>query len=247
MLISSEYIADGEVDERSIVDVHPRDLDGFDQCHFFAGIGGWSYALRLAGVPDNYKVWTGSCPCQPFSSATHIRKGLDDKRHLWPEFRRLITKQNPSIILGEQVASNSGLKWFDRVSVDLEAEGYAIGAVNLPAACVGAPHNRPRLWWLGYCKSAGRRSHPGRPPKLSIENWPTCRVIITSPGSINYWSSFDTVECDDGQRRRIEPGARPLVDGVPSRMAQMYGLGNAITPQVAALFITAAIDACKNL
>jgi DNA (cytosine-5)-methyltransferase 1 len=61
-LIKAGLIADGEVDERSIELVRPDDLRGFTQCHFFAGIGGWSYALRLAGWPDDRDVWTGSCP-----------------------------------------------------------------------------------------------------------------------------------------------------------------------------------------
>ena len=49
-LISAGRLPDGEVDGRSILDVEPTDLRGFSQCHFFAGIGGWPYALRLAGV-----------------------------------------------------------------------------------------------------------------------------------------------------------------------------------------------------
>ena len=68
-LIRNGYIANGDVDERSIEDILPNDLAGYTQCHFFAGIGGWSYALRLAGWPDDRAVWTGSCPCQPFSTA----------------------------------------------------------------------------------------------------------------------------------------------------------------------------------
>lgn len=68
-LIGAGLIADGDVDERSIADVKPGDLRGYTQCHFFAGIGGWSLALRLAGWDDARPVWTGSCPCQPFSCA----------------------------------------------------------------------------------------------------------------------------------------------------------------------------------
>lgn len=68
-LIKGGHIAPGEVDTRSIEDVIPTDLAGFSQCHFFAGIGVWSYALRRAGWPDSRPVWTGSCPCQPFSAA----------------------------------------------------------------------------------------------------------------------------------------------------------------------------------
>src|SRR5208337_5248980 len=67
-LIKANIIAPGVVDERSIEDVKSKELQGFKQCHFFAGIGCWSYALRLAGWPDDGAVWTGSCPCQPFSA-----------------------------------------------------------------------------------------------------------------------------------------------------------------------------------
>ncbi len=68
-LIAEGLIADGDVDERSIEDVTVSDLKGYTQHHWFAGIGGWPLALRLAGWPDDRPVWTGSCPCQPFSSA----------------------------------------------------------------------------------------------------------------------------------------------------------------------------------
>lgn len=68
-LIARGLIAPGDVDTRSITDVRADDLVSYVQCHFFAGIGGWSLALRLAGWPDDRPVWTGSCPCQPFSGA----------------------------------------------------------------------------------------------------------------------------------------------------------------------------------
>lgn len=66
-LINSGLIMAGDVDERSIEDVQPDDVAGYVRCHFFAGIGGWDYALQLAGWPDDRPVWTGSCPCGPFS------------------------------------------------------------------------------------------------------------------------------------------------------------------------------------
>ena len=56
------------------------DIAGYTQCHFFAGIGIWSYALRLAGWPDDRQVWTGSCPCQPFSAAGK-GEAFNDERH----------------------------------------------------------------------------------------------------------------------------------------------------------------------
>src|ERR1700761_6849141 len=98
-LIADGLIAPGVVDRRSIVDVKPEDLEGYGQCHFFAGIGGWSYALRLAGVSDDEPIWTGSCPCQPFSAAGK-RKGIADARHLWPEFYRLIGQRRPARVFG---------------------------------------------------------------------------------------------------------------------------------------------------
>lgn len=101
-LIRRGLVQDGDVDDRSIKDVSPSDLDGYAQCHFFAGIGVWSYALKSAGWDENVKVWTGSCPCQPFSSAGS-RKGIEDERHLWPDWFRLIEKCKPDVILGEHV------------------------------------------------------------------------------------------------------------------------------------------------
>ena len=145
-LIKQGHIADGVVDERSIVDVSPDELRGFTQCHFFAGIGVWSYALRSAGWADDRPVWTGSCPCQPFSSAGR-RGGVDDERHLWPHWHHLISQCQPSVVFGEQVASKDGLGWLDLVSTDMEATGYAFGAADLCAAGVGAPHIRQRLFF----------------------------------------------------------------------------------------------------
>src|SRR5690349_24417254 len=109
-LIKAGLIADGEVDTRSIVDVRPDDLRGFTQCHFFAGIGGWSYALRLAGWPDDRPVWTGSCPCQPFSSAGR-RLGEQDARHLWPVWKTLIEECQPPVLFGEQASGQGGASW----------------------------------------------------------------------------------------------------------------------------------------
>lgn len=148
-------IAPGYVDTRSIEDVTPNDLRGFKQCHFFAGIGGWAYALRLAGWPDDRPVWTGSCPCQPFSAAGK-GGGFDDKRHLWPAWHWLIAQCRPGVVFGEQVASKDGLAWLDLVLTDLEVEGYAAGAFDLCAAGVGAPHIRQRLWLVADAE-AGRR------------------------------------------------------------------------------------------
>lgn len=214
-LIADGLIAAGVVDRRSIVDVQPRDVRDFDQCHFFAGAGGWSYALRLAGWDDARAVWTGSCPCQPFS-ATGRRRGFADKRHLWPHWFRLIRECQPATIFGEQVAGAG--QWIDQVFADLESLDYACGAADLPAACAGAPQARQRLWfvadaarrrrqgWTGLCKNW---SEPNR-DKLAYSTW---------------WDA--------------EPDVARVADGIPGAVDQRRVFGNAIVPQVAAEFVRA--------
>jgi DNA (cytosine-5)-methyltransferase 1 len=146
-LIAAGLLPDGDVDERSIADVQPADLEGYTQVHLFAGIGGWPLALQLAGWPSDAPVWTGSCPCQPFSNAGR-GGGTSDPRHLWPQFHRLIAECRPPVVFGEQVASLDGRGWLAGVRADLESVGYAVGAADLCAASVGAPHIRSRLWWV---------------------------------------------------------------------------------------------------
>ncbi|MDP2619875.1 MAG: DNA cytosine methyltransferase [Hyphomicrobiales bacterium] len=155
-LIAAGHLPAGDVDDRDIRDVCAADLRGYGQCHFFAGIGGWPYALRLAGWPDERPVWTGSCPCQPFSAAGK-GAGFADERHLWPDWYWLIAEHGaPATIFGEQVASPLGREWLAGVRADLEALGYAVGAADLCAAGVGAPHIRQRLWWVADADSRQR-------------------------------------------------------------------------------------------
>jgi DNA (cytosine-5)-methyltransferase 1 len=191
-LIAAGQLPAGEVDERSILDVVPDDLRGFTQCHCFAGIGGWPYALRLAGVAEDRPVWTGSPPCQPFSQAGQ-RKGQTDDRHLAPAFLRLVAACRPGLVFGEQVASaavlgpsgrtagtaaagTAGWAWFDALASDLEAASYAVAAADLPAACIGAPHIRQRLFFgavamepgaggLGHRLGAGPQGWLGMPER----------------------------------------------------------------------------------
>lgn len=145
-LIAAGHIAPGIVDERPVQEIEPYELVGFTQCHFFAGIGVWSHALRRAGWADDRPVWTGSCPCQPFSNAGQ-KKGFQDDRHLWPYWKNLIDQCRPSIVIGEQVAS--ALDWVDLVSADMEGSGYAFGANDLCAAGFGGAHIRQRIYFVG--------------------------------------------------------------------------------------------------
>lgn len=164
-LIAGGHIAPGEVDERSIEDVAPDDLRGFTQCHFFAGIGGWSHALRVAGWPDDKPVWTGSCPCQPFSSAGK-GDGFADARHLWPDFAWLIGERKPVAVFGEQVAAGNANVWFDLVQSDLERMDYAFGLVPFTSAGIGAPHVRERAYWVADAHLQ-RESSAGNAPGVT--------------------------------------------------------------------------------
>lgn len=164
-LISEGLIPPGYVDERSIVDVQPDDLRGFRRCHFFAGLGGWPFALSVAGWPDDRSVWTGSCPCQPFS-VSGKRKGFADERHLWPVFRGLIEVGRPPVLIGEQVARAP--EWLNLVRGDLVEMGYAVGAIPMEAASADADHFRDRYWFVADRDGSG--SEPRQPAPSSARH-----------------------------------------------------------------------------
>jgi len=248
-LMADGLIAEGEVDERSILDVRPEDLRGFTQCHFFAGIGGWPYALRLAVWPDDRPVWTTSFPCQPFSAAGK-QLGEADERHLWPVGRELIAECRPPTVFGEQVASKLGREWLAGVRLDLEALGYACGAADLCAASAGAPHIRQRLFWVadrnagrlgdaieprleGHARHVDGSDEPGRDD--AQEGRPTAETGGSDPW--RPWDGAQWIPCGDGKARRTEPSIFPLAHGVPNRVGTLRGAGNAIVPQVAAAFV----------
>jgi len=265
-LMDRGLIPEGDIDGRSIADVEPDDLDGYAQCHFFAGIGGWAYALRLAGVPD-LECWTGSCPCQPFSAAGK-KRGTDDERHLWPEFLRLVAERRPQLVVGEQVEAAVAHGWLDLVSSDLEAEGYACGAVVMGAHSVGAPHLRQRLYWGGVLWEAvgeglqpssvaggeagregaadGGLGHRDDVRQLQGEGrhepQPGAGGLASGkPSEARFWDGAVWLPCRDGKARPTEPGTLPLADGLPRGVELLRGYGNAVVPQVAAAFVKALI------
>lgn len=230
------------VDEKDIRDVQPADVAGFRRCHFFGGIGGWQYALELAGWPADRPVWSGSCPCQPFSSAGK-RKGTADSRHLWPEFLRLIAECKPTTVFGEQVASGDGREWLAGVRADLEALGYAVGAADLCAAGERAPHIRQRLYWVG--NADGSRPFAGSSPaKTNGHGSPAIATsgrmgnaggerlqervgaggISESAIEASPWEAFVLAGCSDGRARRIsaQPGDEPLAARIPRDLGQRF-------------------------
>lgn len=247
-LMADGLIAKGTVDDRSIVDVRPKDLEGFTQCHFFAGIGGWSAAARLAGWDDDRPMWTGSPPCQPFSVAGN-RKGQDDLRHLWPVFFSLIRKCRPPVVFGEQVSAAIKTGWFDDLQVDLEKEGYATAMVVLPACSIGAPHKRERLWTV-----AERMANPNNSGLEGFGGFErvndkkrrqdTFGQHTEDSLRVSRWGNSRDMVCQDGKTRPIpiEPALFPLAARLPNRMGLLRGAGNAIVPALGAEIIKAFIN-----
>lgn len=251
-LIMDGLIPGGDVLCKSIREITPKDLAGYTRVHFFSGIAGWAYALALAEWPEDREVWTGSCPCQPFSVAGK-RTGVSDVRHLWPEFRRLIAECRPATVFGEQVASKDGREWLSGVRADLEALGYAVGAADLCAAGVGAPHIRQRLHWVADTKCDARNTRGTT--KQSTESdgtTPTGSCIepgrcgdISGLGDNNDtrlerrglrrgecsnqfapWSASTFIPCRDGKYRRVPANSEG--DFEPSLFPLADGVSNRV-------------------
>jgi len=149
-------------------------------------------------------VLTGGFPCQPFSLSGK-RKGTEDDRHLWPEMLRAIREIEPSYIVGENVYGiiswDDGLV-FEQVQGDLEAEGYEVQPVVLPAASVNAPHRRDRVWFVAYSYDNGYKRRSNERSSKANE-WKNKEVIRAE-------CSNNTKSADD--------------DGIPQRQAETGGV-----------------------
>jgi len=238
-LIAEGHIAPGYVDERSIEDVLPAELTGYTQCHFFAGIGVWSHALRKAGWDDDRPIWTGSCPCQPFSAASHAhgRKGFADDRHVWPHFYRLIQECRPTEVAGEQVDNALGRSWLDLVANDLESSGYAFGAASLGASSGRLPMDGPRLYWFSTL-SPLREREVGQGSCISVsgngQEWPRSQADLQAI----FDSPFKSGECHPQPIIRLNHDG--LAPGVVK--ARTHAAGNAIVAPVAQTFIESIME-----
>jgi DNA (cytosine-5)-methyltransferase 1 len=223
-LIADGLIEPGEVVERSILDIDADELPDRGPVHLFAGIGGWSYALRLAGVPDGSDVWTVSCPCQPFSSAGK-RRGTDDERHLWPAVAGLVAERQPPIIFGEQVASADGRAWLAGVRADLEALGYRCAAADLCAAGVGAPHIRQRLFWVADAEHGRPGQRNQRPEAARIR-----RRRFADGGGVRDGLGDASEPGPQGHAGHGDDGDQPGWDGAASArsVAQASGEGRGL-------------------
>jgi DNA (cytosine-5)-methyltransferase 1 len=242
-LIRAGQLPYGRVDCRPIQEVTSNDVRGHQQQHYFAGIGGWPLALSLAGWGGR-PVWTASLPCQPFSVAGKGR-GVEDERHLWPYFRRLVRECRPECLLGEQVGGEAGYEWLSGIRSDLEEDGYAVGAADLPAASVNSPNVGQRLYWVATTLRK-RDAHEGSQEIAGEEEG------VSGAAREREWVRPDPWQCGipspghDGRRRRLPPGIELLADGVPSRVEQIRAYGNSVCPQLAAVFIRSFMDVLEG-
>lgn len=239
-------IPKGVVSSMSITDID--EVGDYQYAHFFAGIGGWPLALQLAQLETDLKVWSGSCPCQPYSVAGK-QKGTNDERDLWPVFNRLINKERPDLIFGEQVASAIRHGWLDRLTCDLEDGGYLVLSAVLSANLLGAPHERRRLFWGAIKQDLLENPNSFRHTwwcPLGDPSW--CSGYLQEhseerlSSSKSFWENGEWLEGTEGKSFLVEPRTFPLCNGVPYRLELLRGYGNAIVPQLGALFVTSFLD-----
>jgi DNA (cytosine-5)-methyltransferase 1 len=121
-------------------------------------------------VPVPYvDVLAGGFPCQDLSYAGK-GAGIDGERSgLWGEYARLIRELRPRYVVVENVTALLA-RGMGRVLGDLAACGYDAEWDCIPAAAVGAPHRRDRVWIVAYPNGAGLEGHRGpdrRPGELA--------------------------------------------------------------------------------
>ena len=198
-------------------------------------------------------VITGGFPCQPFSVAGK-QKGTSDDRHLWPEMFRIIKEFTPRWIIGENVKGLTNIEKgmvFESVCTDLEGEGYEVRAFNIPAAGVGAPHRRERIWIVASLEDSRRSLRSWSKFGEKDENEIRKRYADQHqrPGST---SESDVADASTGRRapqegeiqtRRngtehqgwwsTEPNVGRVANGVSGRVYRLRALGNSIVPQIA--------------
>ena len=195
-------------------------------------------------VPD-VDLICGGYPCQPFSLAGR-RQGADDVRHLWPYVLDAVRHLRPSWVLLENVPGHLSLG-FGRVLGDLAESGYDAEWDCIPAAAVGAHHRRDRVFIVAYPQRDELRVEPvavgrGGGATVAGDDGPAQHVADPNGAGLAIGHRADAGEaprCWTSTRPprspwwEVEPDVGRVVDGVPSRVDRLRGLGNAVVPQVA--------------
>jgi DNA (cytosine-5)-methyltransferase 1 len=209
--------------------------------------------LEADGIPSP-DVITGGFPCQPFSVAGR-QKGSRDNRYLWPEMFRIIKEFKPRWIIAENVRGIINIQdgvVFEGVHADLESQNYETQTFIIPAAGVGAPHRRDRVWIVANSRRTIRGQQSSR-NKESIGSGTSQETKRSADSdSVARSSEREKIMADskrvyvqgqhDGsgkeQSRRggwweVEPNVGRVADGLPGRVHRLKGLGNSIVPQIA--------------
>ena len=217
-------------------------------------------------------VLTGGFPCQPFSLAGR-RKGADDNRYLWPQMLRAIRQIHPTWVVGENVNEIKTMVescqvtqmgrtehlfeenylyreesrfTLDKICADLEAEGYSVQPIVIPACAIGAPHRRDRVWIVAHRSDpkAETVQQEGQDGICSTRPSPHTQCDGHSPQS--RWRNFPTQSPVCRGNDGIPFDVDSLTISFPKwRQESIKAYGNAWVPQVA-YEIFRAIEAEEN-
>ena len=210
-------------------------------------------------------ILTAGYPCQPFSQAGK-RLGAEDDRHIWPHIREIVAQKRPAWCVFENVYGHVSMG-LDQVLSDLETDGYATRAFIVPACGVDAPHRRDRVWIIGRnvgdTEGIGRNGWAetaGRTGQTHKQDEPRPEIRGEFGGSGEDVADTDSARCEEqwwgepaqsqyeaakrGDWWLSEPPVGRLAHGIPNRVDQLKGLGNAILPQIA-MQIGIAIRQCE--
>ncbi len=164
----------------------------------------------------------GGFPCQDLSVAG-LRLGIKDgtRSGLWSEFARLIGSVRPRLILIENVAGLLANEPMRRVLGDLSALGFDAEWESIPAASVGAPHQRERIFIFAYSKSERlQRSLFYRTDLRMLQRSSPALFGNRNIHVGGWWKDRGDIRMGDGLRCRMDRG-------------RIRALGNAVSPQVA--------------
>ena len=191
-------------------------------------------------------IITGGFPCQPFSVAGK-RRGTADDRYLWPEMLRVIAEVRPRFVVAENVPGIIKLA-LDQVLSDLEALGYTVGAVTVPACAVDAPHRRERLWIVANAVGRGCGEDGVSRGMEEVRAGTSDQSVPTQESSANVADATQQRTGESGNQASAvkdgsfvdgrgwwlpEPHVGRVAHGVPARVDRLKCLGNAVVPQIA--------------